>query len=318
MSKVNNVSETICILTQKAGRVNLCFVRAGRLACRPWFYEVVVLLLLVIPGMGCGGADPPSLESPPAASVTQVVPAPVRVQHFGYEVVNTFPHDPGAFTQGLLYHDGVLYESTGLNGRSSLRKVELATGRILQRIEVPADYFAEGLTLHQNQLYQLTWQNRLGFIYDLATFRVQRTFNYRGEGWGLTNDRRWLIMSDGTHRLRFLDPETFDLKREVAIMDGDRQISLLNELEFVRGELWANIWQSDRLVRINPETGRVTGWVNLAGLLPAADRLAGVDVLNGIAYDEAGDRLFVTGKLWPKLFEIRLVLRRTSQATPER
>lgn len=317
MSKVNNVRVTFCILAQKAGRVNLCFVHARSLARGPIFSTLVgaIGLLLALAGAGCGGADPAPFESPRAAAPPQVGAAPIRVQHFGYEVVNTYPHDPGAFTQGLLYHDGALYESTGLNGRSSLRKVDLATGRILQRVEVPADYFAEGLALHQNQLYQLTWQNRLGFIYDLATFRVKRNFNYRGEGWGLATDQRSLIMSDGTHRLRFLDPENLDPQREVEVMDGDRQISLLNELEFVRGEVWANIWQSDRLVRINPETGRVTGWVNLAGLLPAADRLTGVDVLNGIAYDATGDRLFVTGKLWPKLFEIRLVLRRTS---PER
>jgi glutamine cyclotransferase len=237
-------------------------------------------------------------------------PAPVRVQNYNYEIVRVYPHDRTAFTQGLLYLNGVLYESTGLNGQSSLRKVDLQTGQVLQKIDVPSQYFAEGLALFNNRLYQLTWQSRLGFIYDLETFQVRRTFNYRGEGWGLTHDGQQLIMSDGTNMLRFLDPETLDPKREVEVKDGDRPINFLNELEYVRGDVWANVWQTDKLVRIEPSTGRVNGWVNLSGLLTAEDRQQPVEVLNGIAYDEAGDRLFVTGKLWPKLFEIKLVQRR--------
>ncbi|NDD64030.1 MAG: glutaminyl-peptide cyclotransferase [Acidobacteria bacterium] len=263
--------------------------------------------MLLLPSTACQ-REGSSIAIAPAVSTGQErLTAPVRVVTYRYEVVNVYPHDPRAFTQGLLFHNGSLYESTGLNGRSSLRRVDLVTGEVRQQIDIPATYFAEGLALFDRRLYQLTWQSRLGFVYDLDSFQLQRTFNYRGEGWGLTQDGRVLIMSDGTSRLRFLDPETFDVRREVEVMDGDRPINLLNELEYIRGELWANIWQSDRLVRIHPENGRVTGWVNLAGLLPAADRVSGVDVLNGIAWDEAGQRLFVTGKLWPKLFEIRLI-----------
>lgn len=265
------------------------------------------VLLLLLPGGGCQGDGGSTVVTPPLASGQGPLTAPARVATFRYEVVRVFPHDHLAFTQGLLFHEGFLYESTGLNGRSSLRRVDLETGEVRQRIELPATYFAEGLALLDQRLYQLTWQSRLGFVYDRDSFQLQRTFNYRGEGWGLTHDGRMLIMSDGTSRLRFLDPETFDVRREVEVLDGDRPVNLLNELEYIRGELWANIWQSDRLVRINPENGRVTGGVNLAGLLTAADRARGVDVLNGIAWDEAGQRLFVTGKLWPKLFEIRLV-----------
>lgn len=265
------------------------------------------MIFLLLPGGGCQSDGGSTVATPPLSSGQGVLTAPVRVTTFRYEVVRVFPHDHQAFTQGLLYHDGFLYESTGLNGRSSLRRVDLETGEIRQRFDLPATYFAEGLALLDRRLYQLTWQSRLGFVYDLDSFQLQRTFNYRGEGWGLTHDGRTLIMSDGTNRLRLLDPETFDVRREIEVLDGDRPVNLLNELEYIRGELWANIWQSDRLVRINPETGRVTGWVNLSGLLPAADRARGVDVLNGIAWDEAGQRLFVTGKLWPKLFEIRLI-----------
>ena len=265
------------------------------------------VIFLLLPGGGCQSDGGSTVATPPLSSGQGVLTAPARVTTFRYEVVRVFPHDHQAFTQGLLYHDGFLYESTGLNGRSSLRRVDLETGEIRQRFDLPATYFAEGLALLDRRLYQLTWQSRLGFVYDLDSFQLQRTFNYRGEGWGLTHDGRTLIMSDGTNRLRQLDPETFDVRREIEVLDGDQPVNLLNELEYIRGELWANIWQSDRLVRINPETGRVTGWVNLRGLLPAADRARGVDVLNGIAWDEAGQRLFVTGKLWPKLFEIRLI-----------
>ncbi|MFM8394375.1 MAG: glutaminyl-peptide cyclotransferase [Acidobacteriota bacterium] len=266
------------------------------------------LLLSFGGGIACRQGE----EFRSAASVesqSSPLKTPVRVVTYNYEVINTYPHDSRAFTQGLLDQDGFLYESTGLNGQSSLRKVDLLTGEVKQRIDVPQTYFAEGLALFNRRLYQLTWQSRLGFIYDVENFQVQRTFNYRGEGWGLTHDGQQLIMSDGTNRLRFLDPETLDVKREIDVIDGDRPINLLNELEFVKGDLWSNIWQSDRLVRINPESGQVTGWVNLAGLLSSEDRLRGTDVLNGIAYDEVGNRLFVTGKLWPKLFEIRLIER---------
>lgn len=236
--------------------------------------------------------------------------APARVPTYTYEVVNTYPHDPNAFTQGLVFHQGLLYESTGLNGASSLRRVELETGRVLKKIDVPAVYFAEGLALFNGRLHQLTWQNQQGFVYDLDSFNMIRSFSYTGEGWGLTHDERSLILSDGTNRIRFLNPDTFEVQRVIAVQDNGREINQLNELEYIKGEIYANIWYSDRVARIDPQSGRVTAWINLSGLLSPEDHARPVDVLNGIAHDPASDRLFVTGKLWPKLFEIRLKQRR--------
>ena len=228
---------------------------------------------------------------------------------YGYEIVHTFPHDPGAFTQGLIFLDGVLFESTGLNGKSSLRKVKLETGEVLQRRDVEEKYFAEGLTEWRGTLIQLTWQAGVGFVYDLASFAPRRTFAFAGEGWGLTHDRTRLVMSDGTASLRFLDPSTLLETGRLMVADRGQPVVRLNELEFIKGEIYANVWGTDSIVRIAPASGQVTGWINLAGLLPAADRTPSTDVLNGIAYDAARDRLFVTGKQWPKLFEIRLVRR---------
>lgn len=229
-----------------------------------------------------------------------------RVPVAGYEVVRTYPHDRMAFTQGLQYRDGALYEGTGLNGRSSIRRVRLETGEVLQRRAVPAQYFGEGITLLGQELFQLTWQSGVVFVYDATSFSLKRSHTYRGEGWGLTNDGTSLLMSDGTDQLRFLDPATFAERRRVRVTAGGMPVSELNELEIVKGEVWANVWQTERIARIDPATGRLTGWIDLSGLLSPAER-AGTDVLNGIAYDAAGDRLFVTGKLWPKVFEIRLV-----------
>ena len=224
---------------------------------------------------------------------------------YGYEVVNVYPHDREAFTQGLLFRDGVLYESTGQYGRSSLRKVQLETGKVLQQINVEARYFAEGLTDWGSRLVQLTWETNVGFVYDLASFKRLQTFSYTGQGWGLARDARQLIMSDGTATLRFLDPQTFAVTRRVQVSDGGVPVRELNELEFIDGQIYANVWQTDRIAIIAPDTGRVTGWINLAGLLPAS-AAASVDVLNGIAWDAERRRLFVTGKLWPSLFEIRI------------
>lgn len=224
---------------------------------------------------------------------------------YGYEVVNVYPHDRDAFTQGLLFRDGVLYESTGLNGRSSLRKVQLETGKVLQQINVEPRYFAEGLTDWGSRLIQLTYQTNVGFVYDLTSFKRLQTFNYTGEGWGLARDQQHVIMSDGTPTLRFLDPNTFAVTRRVQVSDGGRPVEDLNELEFVDGQIYANVWQTDRIAMIAPDTGRVAGWINLAGLLPAG-AAASADVLNGIAWDAPRRRLFVTGKLWPSLFEIRI------------
>lgn len=238
--------------------------------------------------------------------------APPRVDKYSYDIINIYPHDPAAFTQGLLYHDGVLYESTGLNGQSSLRKVEIQTGRVLNRIDVPAQYFAEGLAMFGGQLFQLTWQTQIGFVYDPGSLQMVKSFNYIGEGWGLTNDGQSLIMSNGTNLISYLDPRTFEVRRVLAVNDESRPIANINELEYVKGQIFANIWQTERIARIDPQSGRLTGWIYLTGLLPAEDKIRPVDVLNGIAYDEANDRLFVTGKLWPKLFEIKLKLRRTN------
>lgn len=235
---------------------------------------------------------------------------PARVPTYTYEVINAYPHDPGAFTQGLVFNQGLLYESTGLNGASSLRRVELETGKVLMKIDVPAVFFAEGLALFNDRLYQLTWQTQQGFVYDLDSFNMIRGFSYTGEGWGLTHDSHSLILSDGTNQIRFLNPDTFEVQRVIAVQDNGRDITQLNELEYIKGEIYANIWQTDRIARIDPQSGRVTAWINLSGLLSPEDRARPVDVLNGIAYDAASDRLFVTGKLWPKLFEIRLKQRR--------
>jgi glutaminyl-peptide cyclotransferase len=224
---------------------------------------------------------------------------------YDYRVVNVFPHDPQAFTQGLLYRDGYLYESTGLYGRSDLRRVRLETGEVLARRPIDPRYFAEGLADFGNRLIQLTWQENTGFIYELETFALIGTFSYPGEGWGLTSDGERLIMSDGTAELRFLDPDTLAETSRVTVMQAGVPVDNLNELELIDGSVYANIWQSDEIVIIDPATGRVTGRIDMQGLLPPEVR-ARVDVLNGIAWDEQGDRLFVTGKLWPSLFEIRL------------
>jgi len=223
----------------------------------------------------------------------------------GYQVVHVYPHDPKAFTQGLVFADGVLYEGTGLNGQSSIRKVKLENGAVLQLQRLEERYFGEGIALVGNSIVQLTYTTGVGFVYDRATFQRTRTFNYTGEGWGLAYDGARLVMSDGTPTLRFWDPTTLKETGRVQVTDGGRPVEDLNELEFVKGEIYANVWQTDRIARIDPKTGQVRGWIDLRGILDAKDAV-GVDVLNGIAYDAAGDRLFVTGKNWPKLFEIRV------------
>lgn len=224
-----------------------------------------------------------------------------------YEVVNTYPHDPQAFTQGLIYHDGYLYESTGLYGESTLRKVALETGEVLQQVDLPPNYFGEGLTLWEDQLLQLTWREGTGFIYNLKDFSQLGRFTYMTEGWGLTHDGTRLIMSDGSASLYFLDPGDFQVIGSVVVTYQGQAIQHLNELEYINGMVYANIWLTDDIVRIDPATGEVIGWIALSGILPDDLRTPTTDVLNGIAYDPAGDRLFVTGKNWPHLFEIRLV-----------
>jgi glutamine cyclotransferase len=223
----------------------------------------------------------------------------------GYQLVRSFPHDPEAFTQGLVYVDGVLYESTGLNGQSGIRKVKLETGEVTQIQPLDSRYFGEGIAVVGDRVVQLTWQSGIGFVYDRHTFQRQRTFTYEGEGWGLTYDGTRLIMSDGTSRLRFLDPETFKETGRLEVRDRGTPVERLNELEMVKGEIFANVWETQRIVRIAPATGEVLGWIEMRGLLTPGEA-SRVDVMNGIAYDAKNDRLFVTGKRWPKLFEVRV------------
>lgn len=221
-------------------------------------------------------------------------------------VVNAYPHDPRAFTEGLFYKDGYLYESTGLEGHSSIRKEKLETGEVVQQRALDSQYFGEGIVDWKSELIQLTWKSQIGFVYDLGTFQPRKTFQYRGEGWALTRDDRRLIMSDGTSTLRFLDPDTLKETGRISVTADGRAIENLNELEWVKGEIYANIWQTNLIARIDPETGKVLAWIDLSNLVAAAG-VRDIDaVLNGIAFDQVHDRLFVTGKLWPWLFEIRL------------
>jgi len=223
-----------------------------------------------------------------------------------YRVVHVYPHDPQAFTQGLVYLDGFLYEGTGLNGRSTIRKVRLENGEVVQIEKIDQQYFGEGIAVKGDTLYELTWQSEIGFLYERATFKRKGTFSYHGEGWGLTHDGTRLIMSDGSAFLRFLDAATQKELSRIQVRDGTTPVIHLNELEYVKGEVLANVWKTHRIARISPKTGRVIGWIDLDGLLSPREAQE-ADVLNGIAYDAPGDRLFVTGKLWPKLFEIKVV-----------
>ncbi len=221
-------------------------------------------------------------------------------------VVNVYPHDPAAFTQGLAFHKGYLYEGTGISGQSSIRKVELKTGRVLKHQSLAAEHFGEGIAICRNKLIQLTWQSHTAFVYDLQSFRLVQTFSYPTEGWGITCDGNHLIMSDGTAVLRFLNSRTYKMVRQIEVLDRGKSLPNINELEYVKGEIYANVWGTDYIVRISPRTGRVLGWVDLRDLYRYVGAGRNIDVLNGIAYDAKGDRLFVTGKYWPNLFEIRL------------
>jgi len=260
--------------------------------------------------LSCTPATPKSAQRPGPIPTPQETVNPDSVTAYRYRIVNSYPHDPTAFTQGLVFVDGTLYEGTGLRGRSTLRRVELSTGQVLQQRELPPQSFGEGVTVFHNRIIQLTWQSGLGSVYDLGSFELLREFHYPSEGWGITHDGERLIMSDGTSVLHLLDPETYEEIGTIEVTGGNGPVPRLNELEYVDGEIFANVWLTDRIARIAPETGRVVGWVDLSGLLGEEDRREPVDVLNGIAYDAQHARLFVTGKLWPKLFEIELVLPR--------
>ena len=239
----------------------------------------------------------------PASSIAaQRKPAPVQ----SYKVIATFPHDTTSFTQGLVFaSDGQLYESTGLEGESTLRRVDIATGQTLQRIDVPSQYFAEGLAMVGDELLQLTWQHKLGFVYDRNTFKQKRTFSYKTEGWGIAYDgTSSLVMSDGSDTLTFLDPKTLAVTKTLRVQEAGRPVGNLNELEWIEGEIWANVWMTDRIARISPNTGEVNAWIDLSSLYPASQRMPPADVMNGIAYDKATRRIYITGKKWPRLYQI--------------
>jgi glutamine cyclotransferase len=240
--------------------------------------------------------------APAGPLAAQRKPAPVQ----SYKVIATFPHDTSSFTQGLVFaSDGQMYESTGLQGESTLRRVDIATGKTLQRIDVPSQYFAEGLAMVGDELLQLTWQHKIGFVYDRATFKQKRTFAYKTEGWGIAYDgASRLVMSDGSDTLTFLDPKTFAPVKALKVQDAGRAVPNLNELEWIEGEIWANVWMTDRIARIAPNTGEVNAWVDLSTLFPASERRPPADVLNGIAYDKATRRIYITGKKWPRLYQI--------------
>ena len=233
------------------------------------------------------------------------------VPEYTYEVVHSYPHDKLAFTEGLIYKDGFLYESTGLEQQSSVRKVKLETGEVVQKHDVPGQYFGEGIIIWKDKMLQMTYRTEIGFVYDLKTFEVKSEFHYPGEGWAFTTDGKQIIMDDGTAELRFWDPETLKETGRLTVTDQGQPVAKLNELEWVKGEIYANIWETDKIARIDPRTGKVVGWIDLTGLLKPTERVTdgdfATDVLNGIAYDAQHDRLFVTGKRWPKVFEIKLV-----------
>ena len=226
---------------------------------------------------------------------------------YDVDIIHTYPHDPSAFTEGLFYLNGFLYESTGLEQHSTIRKVRLDTGEVVKKIDIPPQYFGEGIVNWDGHLISLTWKSHVGFVFDLATFKLQRQLQYEGEGWALTQDGKQLIMSDGTPELRFINPNTLKETNRIQVTLDGKPVRNVNELEWVKGEIYANVWQTNWILRINPKDGQVVGLVNLAGLLSSGTQVKSPDgVLNGIAYDAKGDRLFVTGKNWPKLFEIRL------------
>lgn len=229
-----------------------------------------------------------------------------RPAEYTFIVVRAFPHDTSAYTQGLSYRDGFLYEGTGLNAHSSLRKVNLETGTVVQRVDLDPEFFGEGITIVRDQIVQLTWKSHIGFVYNLKDFHVVKQFSFSGEGWGIATNSHDLFLSDGTSEIRVLDPQTFREKRHFKVHDGPKPIDQLNELEFVEGQIFANVWHTNRIARISPQTGAVLGWIDLTGLLSSVFHLDPEAVLNGIAYDSARKRIFVTGKLWPNVFEIKL------------
>ena len=270
-------------------------------------YARLAVLLLVGSSLviACGASAPTTSEQ---RSTTPVAAA--MVEQYGYEIVRSHPHDSAAFTQGLTVADGQLYEGTGLHGQSSLRRVDLATGAALQQVALDGRYFGEGVAAVGDRLIQLTYQTGVGFVYDRKTFARLKEFAYKGDGWGLTYDGQRLIMSDGSDTLRFWHPDTLEEMGRLRVRDGDQAIARINELEYVDGSIYANIWQEDRIARIDPKSGVVTAWIDMSNLLTPSERSRGVDVLNGIAHDPKTGHFLVTGKLWPWVFEVRFVRKR--------
>lgn len=257
-----------------------------------------LLLLVLAPVLSC--APPPEMDDSQDKITSQSVPT------YTFTIINAYPHDRNAFTQGLAFENGTLFESTGQYARSSLRRVDLISGKVLQFHALPDEYFGEGITVFRDTIIQLTWQSQKGFVYDKNSFEVLRQFTYETEGWGITHDGKRLVMSDGTSILYFLDADTFEIIDRIQVHDNGKPIENLNELEFIGGQIYANIWREENIAIINPQDGRIAGWIDLSGILPPQSDGKPVDVLNGIAYDVANGRIFVTGKLWPKLFEIEL------------
>jgi glutamine cyclotransferase len=284
---------------------------AKKITCMNYKFTHLLLLLTTIFIISCGNNPPVSTNK---TTNTDIKKAPLPVN--SYEVVNVYKHDPNAFTEGLFFYNGFLYESTGLDGKSDLRKVEVETGKVVQRFPLAKTSFGEGITLLNGKIYQLTYREGICRVFDAETFKPIKEFTYQGEGWGFTNDGKNLIMTDSTHLIRFIDPETFQTLRTIPIFKENGQPLLqVNELEYIKGELWANIWHSEDpkilgkpnyIVRIDPSNGKVLGWINLDGISPDDVKADDENTLNGIAYDEKNDRIFVTGKNWKKLFEIKL------------
>ena len=250
----------------------------------------------------------------PSAGLTPAIPDPLA-QNLGYEILATLPHDPACYTQGLLIDNGIFYESCGLYGQSSLRMVDPATGTVQAETDLDASFFAEGLALLQGKLYQLTWRENTGFVYDAGTLELLRTFNYQTEGWGLTADGSALILSDGTNTLYWLDPGTMQVVRQVNVSYQGQSVEYLNELEFINGLIFANIYLTDTIVAVNPDDGNVVSLIDLTGLRPEQNLAVQGEVLNGIAYDHLNDKLYLTGKNWPSLYEVRLVPQSLSTPT---
>jgi glutamine cyclotransferase len=264
--------------------------------------RLIVVLALALSSFQCQPTGSNSSSANKATPSPGNGPAP----KYGFQIVNIWPHDSNAFTQGLILMDGKLLESTGEEGRSSLRRVEIESGKVLKKVDVPEPYFAEGIATLNGKVYQLTWQHNLGFIYDAQTFDRVGQFNYQGEGWGLTTDGQSLILSDGTSSIRFIDPASFRVTRSINVTDQNLPVRELNELEYVNGEIYANVWHDNRIATIDPQSGHVNSWIDLTGLMPEGELQDPEAVLNGIAYDQASDKLIVTGKLWPRVFQIKV------------